>query len=305
MKDYHTSIFFEPWIGTEYKNGITVNQKGEIQLGTKENDFPKIMILGRDHYCEKREKCEEYINRNKEIYPNDTAFCNMQTENAEGKKIFECGQLNYCRKYTKHVMEDAINKVWESASHTNFRTALFGLQSIAQDWNHILFFNFFQRSSPHPKNKTEQTKATEALAQVLANNKPDIIFIWGNKNSQNGIGPAIFANINIFQENFDLADIYKDSSKIPQIQINNLQERPFIILKYKNEDKKCLLCFLQHPSPSNKKFDKLESFLAIRCFLQHYQDLIIAENKREVNIQQGAVNTITTYHYNAKIYTSL
>ncbi len=51
MSNYSNDVFFKPWVGDKYEDGIKLNEKGEIIVGTKDNKGLKVMILGLEHYC--------------------------------------------------------------------------------------------------------------------------------------------------------------------------------------------------------------------------------------------------------------
>lgn len=69
MSNYSKDVFFEPWVGDKYEDGIKFNNNNVIESGDrkdKENkakDFYKVMVLGKEHYCDTIKHCED---RNKE-----------------------------------------------------------------------------------------------------------------------------------------------------------------------------------------------------------------------------------------------
>ena len=183
----NNDLFFEPWEGKDYTKGIKL-ENGEIKLCDKENEGPKIMVLGLEHYCISDQKPTERnaaqqdlikIFQNNSQQPNSTIIkmalksaiqkpaiqtlqkelpCQIHTGNNK-----DCAHLFICRQFTKLVIQDALDYAvnpklgWpEPSSHKIFREAFFGKQNKVEDWHKVAFFNFFQIGMPYTVSRQNQ-----------------------------------------------------------------------------------------------------------------------------------------------------
>ena len=256
---YSSDVFFEPWVGQYYKYGIKL-VNGEIKFGEKDDDGLKVMILGCDHYCKTPEKVEGCISENNKLYPNNKEICDMH----HGSK--NCGQLTYCREFTKRVIEK-----WKTKSHQKFEKTFYGKED-KEIWKYLIFSNFFQRSMPYEgdtKNinymtsEKEQKRGTEAFIDIVKNNEPKIIITWGTENSniwKYGLEPGgeTWDKKNTPKKLFRRTKFKKGGRNLPRIKITwqvnqgtKSAEAPFTIMDYKGKDNQahhCLILCIKHPS---------------------------------------------------------
>lgn len=159
------NVFFLPYVGNKYENGLILKEDGTIEAGTEENKGLKVMALGESHYC--GEECEE---------------CGLAST---------CKQ-NTCRKFTQDVLTCYLNYLegeeefqpWMN-TFTKFGKALTGKDEHSIDiWKSIIFYNYIQRAlnaarmSPSSEDFENSEKA---LFEVLEKYKPDIIICWGRR----------------------------------------------------------------------------------------------------------------------------
>lgn len=277
---YSNDVFFEPWVGQEYYSGIKVDANGNFEKGPHkekgqepEEGFYRVMILGLEHYCENREKCEKYNKLNNN--PNEICHMHEPLENTEKEKkkkeILECAKISYCKGYTRHVIEDILLKQkdpkqgWESSSHKLFLQALSDNKD-RELWNYLSFFNFIQHAMPktsgnYPSDNDKKEGAI-AFSEVVTKLEPDIIFVWGEKFELEKNLQGTDISINSMKN----SDTWYD---MPNICINK-KVIFFTTLKWQNEKKESLLIFLPHPSKwkyTGFKTDEIKSF--ILCVFQN------------------------------------
>ena len=292
---YSNDVFFEPWVGQEYYSGIKVDDNGNFEKGPHkekgqepEKGFYRVMALGKEHYCkdENKDKAKErndaqndYIKELKTLLPNNKGIIKLALESKiafleEQLKISpcqinnnnntNCTKLFICKQFTKHVIQDALDfaqnnkEGWpEPTSHKNFRQALLGKGSKVEDWNYLLFSNFFQRSMPNTTNNTqlsiEREEGSKAFVEIIKINIPNIIFVWGPPTKP--IWQGIEKNEKILNDNgIFIRLMNKTGNRIPRIEIEGQELTTpftFTILDFKNTKGKiyhsCLVALMHHP----------------------------------------------------------
>lgn len=164
-KDILENVFFLPYIGNKYENGLTLKENGTIEAGTEENKGLKVMVLGESHYC--GDECAE---------------CGLaSTCEKEGCRNFTLNVLTYYLNYLegKEEFEPWMN------TFTKFGKALTGKDERSIDiWESVIFYNYVQRAmnasriSPSYK---DFENSENAFFEVLEKYQPDIIICWGKR----------------------------------------------------------------------------------------------------------------------------
>lgn len=142
-------VFFEPWVGSEYEKGINGR---------------RIMVLGHNHYCDKKPKC---------------VYCRTS-----------------CRTFTINIIKEYLQKPFYDSKDDShrwkltfnaFEKAWFG-QTISNEkrndlWKHLLFYNLIQEAMPDSNTQptAKQYKDAEApFRSILSTYTPNVILVWGN-----------------------------------------------------------------------------------------------------------------------------
>ncbi len=253
------SYFFNPYIGPNYKDGFTFDDAG--QLITKENNpqnlkLYKVMVLGCSHYCK------------------DKKFCGIHTwkNNAE---ILDCAKDPTCKELTKNVVKNFI----EGTSYKSFSkfTNVFreGKENRKMVWENFLFSNFFQRGMPFTKDKLNEPymnseEGTEAFLDIVKQNSPDIIIIWGDKPQD-----AIYKNISKVTKDFSLR-----IENRPKIKVNN-EKYPISFnimdgIDNNGHKKSYLLIEGYHPASTARYFNKDRFKRCLVFAFNNYNTLIKA-----------------------------
>lgn len=164
-KDILENVFFLPYVGNKYENGLILKEDETIEAGTEENKGLKVMVLGESHYC--GDECAE---------------CGLaSTCEKEGCRNFTLDVLTYYLDYLKgkEVFEPWMN------TFTKFGKALTGKDERPTEiWKSLLFYNYVQRAM----NATRTSPSSEdfensqnAFFEVLEAYKPNIIICWGKR----------------------------------------------------------------------------------------------------------------------------
>lgn len=147
--------FFKPWIGKDYKKGIT---------------HKKIMVLGASHYCKHSDDCPFF---------ND---CTKDSRDYENKCPFYNGMLlsdttiNEVNDFLKGESNDA---------YGNFTDFIVNEMGLTKDkvsfWNTIAFANYVQHFLPHWETEASDIcpQDYEAFKEIVQLYKPNIIIVWG------------------------------------------------------------------------------------------------------------------------------
>ena len=158
-------VFFSPYVGSNYENGLLLSEDGTIVSGTESSKGLKVMVLGESHYC--GEECEN---------------CGIASVCAE----------NRCKEFTKNVITyylDYLNNKTEFEpwmnTFTKFGKALTGKDEHSKDiWESVIFYNYVQRAmnaartSPSYKDFED---SENAFFEILETYKPDLIICWGKR----------------------------------------------------------------------------------------------------------------------------
>ena len=149
-------VKFLPFVGDNYENGISFDEKGNLMLGTSEKTLKKVLVLGESHYCDEdltdeemssftRDVLELYLDARKS---GDTTF---------GMKTF----LKFERALANEIT---------------------GLKDSADIWNHLMFYNYLQvplNGVRMSGNQEEYENASKPFFKLLEIYRPDYIIVWG------------------------------------------------------------------------------------------------------------------------------
>jgi len=157
MKNNLDTIFFRPWIGTNYEKEI----KGK-----------RILILGESHICGCEscpkgecgnlqiddEECREFTTNTLE------SFLNYQKGIAPG--TFG-GWMNTFSKFTKEFHD------WKLEKNT-----------MLDFWHSVVFYNYVQYSTDQARvspKEEEFSNSETAFFEILSKYKPDLVIAWGRR----------------------------------------------------------------------------------------------------------------------------
>ena len=135
-------VFFQPWVGKNYKFGVIFKKK--------------ILIIGESHYCDECENCNE---------ASAYAGCREFTQKVVEKYLSGTTELwsRTFRKFEKSLIGDR-----EATSE--------------QIWQSIAFYNYLQVAVAKARqagNYADYDKSEDAFYEVLNTLQPDVIFVWG------------------------------------------------------------------------------------------------------------------------------
>ena len=135
-------VFFQPWVGKNYKSGGIFKKK--------------ILIIGESHYCDECENCNE---------ASAYAGCREFTQKVVEKYLSGTTELwsRTFRKFEKSLIGDR-----EATSE--------------QIWQSIAFYNYLQVAVAKARqagNYADYDKSEDAFYEVLNTLQPDVIFVWG------------------------------------------------------------------------------------------------------------------------------
>ena len=159
------NVFFKPYVGNEYENGLILKEDGIIEAGTEEKKGLKVMVLGESHYC--GEKCKD---------------CGIASSYVENK----------CKEFTKNVVTsylDYLNDKTEFEpwmnTFTKFSKALTGKDERSKDiWKSIIYYNYIQRAMNTARTRPDSDdfkESEDAFFDILQEYKPNVIICWGNR----------------------------------------------------------------------------------------------------------------------------
>lgn len=147
-----SNIFFLPWVGQRYSQGI--NGK-------------KVLILGESHHCDDKKgcsNCDEYILKNEECID------------------FTKGVL---RSYIGYLKGDLDFDKWMN-SFTKFANIFKGEKLSNTDlisfWNSVAFYNYVQKAVSEARVspiREDFDKSFVAFQELINNLNPDLVIIWG------------------------------------------------------------------------------------------------------------------------------
>jgi hypothetical protein len=143
-------VFFNPWVGKNYKNNGGIFKK-------------KILALGDSHYCGECNYCGDLsINKIdcREMTSDVINYFLDQTQTAKWKKTFTC--------FERAVSGKALM-----------------LKEKNEFWNSLIFYNYVQNATmcdPNTPPTEEMYKKSEvAFWEILQKFEPDYILIWGKR----------------------------------------------------------------------------------------------------------------------------
>ena len=159
------NVFFLPYVGNKYENGLILNEDGTIESGKTKGEGLKVLVLGESHYC--GEECEN---------------CGIASACAENK----------CKEFTKNVVTyylDYLNNKTEFEpwmnTFTKFGKALTGKDEHSIDiWKSVIFYNYVQRAMNAARTSPSSEDfilSEDAFFEVLEKYKPNIIICWGKR----------------------------------------------------------------------------------------------------------------------------
>ena len=142
------SVFFEPWVGSEY------NHSEERMFGKK------ILALGESHYC--GTGCQD---------------C------AVGK-----GCKNFTTDVVKSYLDPNVEREGWMNTYKKFERSLVNHQTTPEEsvmiWNSVMFYNYLQVAmggSRQAGTKKQYQDSEEAFFAVLDKFEPDLMIVWGNR----------------------------------------------------------------------------------------------------------------------------
>ena len=164
MKDFK-NVFFLPYVGSNYENGLLLSEDGTIVPGTESDKGLKVMVLGESHYC--------------------------------GEECAECGlastcKKEACRKFTQDVLTCYLGYLkgkegfesWMN-TFTKFGKALKGKDERSTEiWESVIFYNYVQRAMNAARTRPDSDdfkKSEDAFFDILQKYRPNVIICWGNR----------------------------------------------------------------------------------------------------------------------------
>lgn len=159
------------------KMGDTKNNPDPLFLYMAIEKFLSVHALWNKNYTTKT-MIEEII----KIAQDNTKIINKGPCNMNTKNCSNCAQMHICKQMTKRELDGYISGLKEYDSHLFFRKAFFDPNDNVQDWNRLIFTNFFQQSMPKEtgNKRGNETDAGIAIAEIIRTHKPDILITWSD-----------------------------------------------------------------------------------------------------------------------------
>ena len=155
-----TNVFLKPWVGENY-----------AQEGYKSK---KILVVGDSHYCNK-EDCEKW-KAGCGDWENKCSNKDLQTKNIVTWYL-DCSPAGEKR--------GARSEGW-MRTYDTFTDVFHGekcsYETLQDFWNSIVYYVYVQRAVPsHTKAPSSELyqKSEKAFFEILAEYKPDVVFVWG------------------------------------------------------------------------------------------------------------------------------
>lgn len=145
------NVFFKPWVGKDYENGIYEGKK--------------LLILGESHYCGGCDKCGIKYNPSCDDFNTNKIVEGYLKYNAGERKA-----ASFMKNYTKFV-NVIFNRKINSEEMKNF-------------WDSIIFYNYVQVAIEETRKTPteEEFKLSEdGFFEVLNEYQPDLVIIWGER----------------------------------------------------------------------------------------------------------------------------
>lgn len=144
------NVFFRPWVGKNYEEGI----------GGK-----KILILGESHICGYCEKCGDL--------------------SLEDESCRDFTKLNCMDSYLSYNRGETPPSNWHRTftKYANvFHNRKLNSEEMESFWESVLFYNYVQYSTSESRTSPtdeEFSKSETAFFEVLKKFKPGLILVWG------------------------------------------------------------------------------------------------------------------------------
>lgn len=155
---HDNGVVFLPYVGDNYNNGISFDDKGNLVFGTDEQPGVKTLVLGESHY-------------------------------------FDCDDTNYIQNpdlwpFTRGVVRDYLDETqvrggWKN-TFLKFERALFGNETgpdaSKKIWSSLAFYNYLQVPMSQARmmgSASDYENAGKPLMKVLEVLKPQCVLVWG------------------------------------------------------------------------------------------------------------------------------
>ncbi len=179
-----SKVFFEPWIGKNYYDGINGH---------------RVMVMGHDHVCDGCDKC------------------GIVAERGECAYFTQKVVRDYIDWRETGVVPTPDYDGWLQ-TYFNFAKCIFGYEPEYEEerhkfWDRILFCNFLQVAVPQYNIQAPDEayiQAQDAFIELINKHQPDLIIAWGNgaydyTPAYNGrdLDPLIVEEVNLKAERYE------------------------------------------------------------------------------------------------------
>ncbi len=231
------SLFFEPYIGDSYNEGLY--------------DGRKVLVLGDSHYCPydgnvhnriKFDKCDKFeicTSREDKDSSSQRLICPYMGDiKEEFSNEWMCKGLSLS---TKTVIKRFLDGKESNPSHERFSKFICEYFHYTKDefWERVAFYNYIQFFLPESKTKVEYISSRDDVAFKEMLNAlpsfPDVIISWGT-----GVG-------------HHLRNLYKGEYKDIEVmnKFKNLDDKYLFDIDL--VEKKCVVLNCRHPSRNSWK----------------------------------------------------
>ena len=151
-------VKFLPFVGDDYKKGISFDEDGNLIFGSDEKTGKKVLVLGESHYCDEKLSDEEMASFTRDVLE-WYLDVRKSADNAFWMKTF----LKFERALA--------NKITDSEESTNI-------------WNHLMFYNYLQvplKGARMAGSQDNYENASKPFFKLLEVFKPDYVIVWGHR----------------------------------------------------------------------------------------------------------------------------
>ena len=151
-------VKFLPFVGDNYENGISFDEKGNLMLGTSEKTLKKVLVLGESHYCD-----EDLTDEEMSSFTRDVLEWYLDARKCGNTTLW----MNTFLKFER-ALANEITEAKDSASI----------------WDHLMFYNYLQvplKGARMSGNQEEYGNASKPFFKLLEVYSPDYVIVWGNR----------------------------------------------------------------------------------------------------------------------------
>ena len=279
-------LFYKPWIGIQYDEGIQLDESIPF----------KLLVIGASRYCEYSNKREQ---NEKSLCPhlNDCAFCcdydrlmsiakdcpfvndsDVRGNTHKGYCLYDINKASILRSFYESSLPTAYSTFQEVL---NKRAQYENPKDI---WKHVAFFNYCQpivwgnekgKRTPTPyydEKPILYTNSKPTVEKLISLLSPDLIFLWQSKPLKDS-----------FDKLFPAAKLRNESIS-PKYKNGKSKEYPTYSLKV--EDKDIILCPTPHPTNtgiSSSYYGQVNALVSHSSFMtiNSFSNLQYAKPKEE------------------------